>query len=146
MGFGLGAAIGAAAGTGRRVVNFAGDGSFLMNFQELITAKRYDLPVTVVVLHNSTLGMVRQWQKLFYEGHYSHTTLGKPLNYELLGKSMDIPAYYVAADEDPKLKMEEAFAQKGPSLIACEVDIDENVLPMIPGGKDYDDIILSLED
>lgn len=146
MGFGLGAAIGAAAGTGKRIVNFAGDGSFLMNFQELITAKRYNLPVTTVVLHNSTLGMVRQWQKLFYEGHYSHTTLGQPLNYELLGKAMDIPAYYVKADEDPSFKMEQAFDADGPSLIACEVDIDENVLPMIPGGKDYDDIILTLED
>lgn len=146
MGFGLGAAIGAAAGTQKRVVNIAGDGSFLMNFQELITAKRYNLPVTVVVLHNSTLGMVRQWQKLFYKGHYSHTTLGKPINYELLGKSMDIPAYYVGANEDPRDMMQKAFLAEGPSLIACEVDIDENVLPMIPGGKDYDDIILSLED
>ncbi len=145
MGFGLGAAMGAALGTGKRVVNVAGDGSFHMNMQEIATAVRYNIPVTILILNNQVLGMVRQWQKLFYEERYCNTTLDRPTDYVLLAQALGAKGYHVADKSDLQKTMEEAFSQDGPVVIACDIHEDENVLPMVPGGRGLDEIIMEME-
>ncbi|HBU11338.1 MAG TPA: biosynthetic-type acetolactate synthase large subunit [Clostridiales bacterium] len=144
MGFGLGAAIGAAAGTGRRVVNIAGDGSFHMNLQEIVTAVKYTIPVTILVLNNNVLGMVRQWQKLFYEERYSNTTLNNPTDYVALARAFGAKGFHIPDKTELKGTMEQAFREKGPVVIACDIHEDENVLPMVPGGRGLDEIIMEL--
>lgn len=147
MGFGLGAAIGAAIGTGRRVVNIAGDGSFHMNMQEIITAVRYNVPVTILILNNNVLGMVRQWQKMFYDERYCHTTLNHPTDYVKLAESMGCKGFYAPTEKELDEAMKQAFSvQEGPVLIACDIHENENVLPMVPGGKGFDEIMLDWED
>ncbi|MEG1859136.1 MAG: thiamine pyrophosphate-dependent enzyme, partial [Christensenellaceae bacterium] len=144
MGFGLGAAIGAAIGTKKRVINIAGDGSFHMNMQELITAVTYHLPVTVLILKNNTLGMVRQWQKLFYDGRYSQTTLMRPIDYVKLAESLGAVGYDISNEKDLHTALRKTFEQDGPVVLKCDICEDENVLPMIPDGKSLDDMILDL--
>ncbi|MEG0585728.1 MAG: biosynthetic-type acetolactate synthase large subunit [Christensenellaceae bacterium] len=144
MGFGLGAAIGAAIGTKKRVINIAGDGSFHMNMQELITAVTYHLPVTVLILKNNTLGMVRQWQKLFYDGRYSQTTLMRPIDYVKLAESLGAVGYDISNEKDLHTALKKTFEQDGPVVLKCDICEDENVLPMIPDGKSLDDMILDL--
>jgi acetolactate synthase-1/2/3 large subunit len=146
MGFGLGAAIGAAIGTGRRVINIAGDGSFRMNFQEIITAVKYNVPVTIVIMDNHALGMVRQWQKMFYGERYCQTTLDAPIDYAALAASLGARGCAVRSPGELDAAVRQAFAHDGPSLIACNVHEDENVLPMIPGGKGFEDMILEIEE
>lgn len=145
MGFGLGAAIGAAIGTGERTVNIAGDGSFHMNMQEIVTAVKYNVPVTIVIMNNQVLGMVRQWQKLFYNGRYCHTTLGEPTDFVGLAAAMGAPGYRVKTPAELDSTMKKAFSHEGPVLVACDIHMDENVLPMVPTGKSLDDIILKID-
>ncbi|WP_066684529.1 biosynthetic-type acetolactate synthase large subunit [Christensenella intestinihominis] len=145
MGFGMGAAIGAAVGTGRQVVNIAGDGSFHMNLQEIVTAVKHQLPVMVLVLNNNVLGMVRQWQKLFYEERYSQTTLNNPTDYVKLAEAFGAYGVDISKERDLHAAFKKAFAHKGPVIVKCDIHEDENVLPMVPGGKPLDDIILDLE-
>lgn len=146
MGFGLGAAIGAAVGTGRRVVNIAGDGSFRMNMQELATAVSYNIPVTVLILNNHVLGMVRQWQTLFYDRRYSQTTLSESVDYALLAEALGAKGYRVSDGDSAGLRavMKEAFSHEGPALICCDIHEDESVFPMIPGGATFEEIILDI--
>lgn len=147
MGFGLGAAIGAAVGTGHRVVDIAGDGSFRMNLQELISAVRYNIPVTVLIMNNHVLGMVRQWQTLFYDKRYSQTTLGDPIDYVKLAEAFGARGYCVKDPSELDSTMREAFSYKeGPAVISCDINEDESVLPMIPGGAAFTDIILDFDD
>ncbi|MDL2236997.1 biosynthetic-type acetolactate synthase large subunit [Christensenellaceae bacterium OttesenSCG-928-K19] len=144
MGFGFGAAEGAAIGTDRRVVNIAGDGSFHMNLQEIVTAVKYNIPVTILILNNQVLGMVRQWQKLFYDERYCNTTLNNPTDYVKLAEAFGAKGFHIADKTELRQKMEEAFRQDGPVIIACDINEDENVLPMVPGGRGLDEIIMEV--
>lgn len=145
MGYGLGAAIGCKVGNPDRVVvNCAGDGSFYMNMNELTTLAKYQLPVIELVFNNSVLGMVRQWQKLFYNSRFSQTTLEKPTDFELLGKAIGIEAMTIRTKSDIRPVLEKAVALNKPVLINCIIDKDINVLPMVPAGASIAEPILKI--
>ncbi len=141
MGFGLGAAIGAAVGSRKRVVLITGDGSFGMNLNEMATAVSYQLPITIVLMNNGVLGMVRQWQTLFYHQHYSNTTLNRKTDFVKLAEAFGAKGYRVSAPEAFKEAFDTAYHTDGPVLIDCLIDKDEFVLPMLPPGGSMDDII-----
>ena len=147
MGFGLGAAIGAqVANPDYVVVNITGDGCFHMNMQELATAAKYDLPVIDIIINNNVLGMVRQWQNLFYDKRFSNTTLDKKTDYELVSKGMGANAFTATNKEELEKAMAAAVAdRKTPSVINCIIDSDDFVLPMVPAGKSISDPILNIE-
>jgi len=144
MGYGLGAAIGGCIGSGRkRTVLFTSEGSFGMNLNELCTVVSQDLPITIVVLDNNVLGMVRQWQGIFYEGRYSQTTLNRKTNFAALADAFGSKGYSVSSlDELEKVLDETSTGDKGSYLIDCHINQDEKVLPMIPPGKSIKNIIL----
>lgn len=139
MGYGLGASIGAKTGCpAKTVVNVAGDGSFAMNLNELITASAHNIPIIEMVFNNSVLGMVRQWQRLFYEKHFSQTTLdNRHIDYVKLGESFGIKTLVIERSEDIEPVLKEALetAKTAPVMIEVRIDRDINVLPMIPAGK-----------
>lgn len=143
MGYGMGAAIGACLGSGQRAVLFTSDGSFHMNLNEMATAVTQQLPLIVVVLNNSVLGMVRQWQQLFYEARYSHTTMdGRQTDFVKLAEAFGAQGIRVQHKEELSQALDQAFAAKGPVLLDVQIDRDEKVLPMIPPGGSIDQIIL----
>lgn len=145
MGYGLGAAIGCKVGNPEKVVvNCAGDGSFYMNMNELTTLAKYQLPVIELVFNNSVLGMVRQWQKLFYNNRFSQTTLEKPTDFELLGKAVGIEAMTIRTKSDIRPVLEKAVALNKPVLINCIIGKDINVLPMVPAGASIAEPILKI--
>ncbi len=145
MGFGLGGAIGAQlACPQRRVVNVAGDGSFHMNCAELSTLSKYNIPVIELIFNNTVLGMVRQWQKLFYENRFSQTDLEKKTNYEMLANAFGVQALTIREQEDIVPVLRKALSIEGPVLINCLIDKDINVLPMVPAGASVEDPILSI--
>ncbi len=144
MGFGMGAAIGACVGTGRKTVLVTGDGSFHMNLNELCTAVSYKLPLVILLTDNNTLGMVRQWQTLFYGKRYSQTTLDRKTNYVKLAEAFGAKGLLLAKPEDADKVFSEAFAEDGPVLVDCKIDIDDKVLPMIAPGKSFDSIITKI--
>ncbi len=144
MGFGMGAAIGACVGTGRRTVLVTGDGSFHMNLNELCTAVSQNLPLVILLMDNNTLGMVRQWQTLFYGKRYSQTTLDRKTDYVKLAEAFGAKGYVIAGEKDVEPILKKAFAEKVPVLVDCKIGIDDKVLPMIPPGKTFDDIITKL--
>lgn len=147
MGFGLGAAIGGAVGTGKRAVLFTGDGSFHMNMNELATATRLNLPITVFVFDNRTLGMVRQWQTLFYGGRYSSTNLdGNKTDFVKIAEAFGAKGYILDDDKDVAKIVDTALSENGVTVVDCKIDRDEFVLPMIPPGKTMNDIITSLDE
>ena len=141
MGFGLGAAIGAQIGTGKRTVLITGDGSFGMCLNELATAVSNKTPIVILLLNNGVLGMVRQWQTLFFEKHYSSTVLNRKTDFTALAKSFGADGAKVDTLEELQAALERAFAYDGPFLIDCAIDKDEFVLPMLPPGGSMDDII-----
>ena len=141
MGFGPGSAIGAAIGTGKRTVLVTGDGSFGMCLQELATMVSNNLPIVVLLLNNGVLGMVRQWQTLFYEKHYSNTVLGRKTDFVALAKAFGADGIKADTLEELKMAFEKAFNTDGPFVIDCSIDKDEFVLPMLPPGGSMDDII-----
>ena len=145
MGYGFGAAIGAAYGTGERSVLITGDGSFGMNLNELATAVRYNVPVVVVIMNNGVLGMVRQWQTLFYEKHYSNSVLERKTDFAAFAKAFGADGEAVTTPEELDAALGRAFAYDGPYIIDCKIDKDEFVLPMLPPGGSMDDIITKLE-
>lgn len=146
MGYGLGAAIGSKVGSpDRTVVNIAGDGSFYMNMNELTTLAKYNLPVIELVFNNSVLGMVRQWQKLFYNRRFSQTTLEKHTDFEMLAKAIGIDVYTIKTKADVRPVLEKAIAANGPVLINCLIDKDINVLPMVPAGASIAEPILEIK-
>ena len=146
MGYGLGAAIGSKVGNpDKTVVNIAGDGSFYMNMNELTTLAKYDLPVIELVFNNTVLGMVRQWQKLFYGKRFSQTNLEKQTDFELLGQAVGINAFTIRTKSDVKPVLEKAIALNGPVLINCLIDKDINVLPMVPAGASIAEPILEIK-
>ncbi len=145
MGFGLGAAIGAQLGNPDKiVVNAAGDGSFHMNCNELATAAKYGVPVIELLFNNGVLGMVRQWQNLFYGKRFSQTTLDKKTNYEVLAEGFGVKALTIAKKEDIRPVLQAAIDLKEPVLVNCLIDKDINVLPMVPGGKSVEEPILEM--
>jgi len=143
MGFGTGAAIGAqAANPGRQVVHIAGDGSFRMNCAELATISHYGLPILIVVMNNGTLGMVRQWQTMFYGGRYSQTTLDRPPDFVKLAEAYGIRGFRARDEAEFLSALDSSLSVRAPALLECILDIDEKVLPMVPSGKPIDEIIL----
>lgn len=142
MGFGLGAAIGACIGTGKKTILFTSDGSFHMNMNEMATAVSNNLPLTVVVLNNGTLGMVRQWQTLFYGCRYSNTTLERKTDFVALAKAFGADGAKISNLSELEEAVAVAYEAKKPYLLECAIDIDEKVLPMIPPGGTINDIIL----
>ncbi|MGI6467104.1 MAG: biosynthetic-type acetolactate synthase large subunit [Sphaerochaetaceae bacterium] len=142
MGYGTGAAIGAQVGNlDKRVVNVAGDGSFRMNCNELATIARYQLPVVILIMNNKTLGMVRQWQTLFYNQRYSQTTLDTPVDWVALAAAFGVKGMHLRLEDDPVAILTAAFALGGPVVIDCEIALDNKVYPMVAPGASIDDMI-----
>lgn len=136
MGFGLPAAIGAQVAYPKaRVVNVTGDGSIMLNVQELATIKRYSLPVKIVVFDNQALGMVRQWQELFFEERYSETSLHDNPDFVLLSEAFGIPAIAVRHDDEIDAAIEKIMMEEGPMLVHVHIDPKENVWPLVPPGQ-----------
>lgn len=149
MGFGLGAAIGAKTGNpDKTVVNMAGDGSFAMNLNELITASAHGINIVEIVINNNVLGMVRQWQRLFYSKHFSETTLdARHIDYVKLGEAFGIKTFVIEKTEDiaPVLREALEISKSAPVMIEVRIDRDINVLPMIPAGKPVVNPITSID-
>ncbi len=144
MGYGYGAAIGAKAALGdsKKVVHITGDGSFHMNLNEACTAVSYNLPVITVIMNNTVLGMVRQWQRCFYGKRFSETDPHRKTNFVKLAEGFGAKGYYAETIAQFKEAFAEALKQNGPVWIECEIDKDERVLPMIPAGKTVNDIMM----
>ncbi|MCD8372740.1 MAG: biosynthetic-type acetolactate synthase large subunit [Clostridia bacterium] len=150
MGYGLGAAIGACFGSGKPAVLVTGDGCFNMNLNELSTAVTQGTPIVILLMNNGVLGMVRQWQKIFYNNRFSQTTLNKKTDYVKFAESFGAIGMTIEKDEDiePVLKSAYGEAVKNclPVLVDCRISCDENVLPMIKPGATYDTQIRKMED
>ncbi len=135
MGYGLGAAIGAKVGCrDKTVINIAGDGCFRMNMNELATAARYNIPVIEVIFDNHVLGMVRQWQDLFYGQRYSATVLDDAVDYVKIAEAMGIKAYTITEPGQIVPVFEEAISLNIPVLIECQLNRDDKVFPMVSPG------------
>ena len=147
MGFGMGAAMGAAMATGEKAILITGDGSFGMNLNELATAVAENVPLVVLVLNNSVLGMVRQWQTLFFNKHYSNTMLDqRKTDFVKLAEAFGASGTRATTLEELDAALAQGFAAAGPFLIDCILDKDEFVLPMLPPGGSMDDIIVKIGD
>lgn len=146
MGFGLGAAIGAAFGTKERSVLITGDGSFGMCLNELATAVTYNIPVVILIMNNGVLGMVRQWQTLFFNKHYSNTVLNRKTDFVSLAKAFGADGETASTLEELNSALSNAFNHDGPYVIDCAIEKDEFVLPMLPPGGSMDDIIVKVGD
>ena len=146
MGFGLGAAIGAQLGTKQRSVLVTGDGSFGMCLNEMATAVSENLPVVILIMNNGVLGMVRQWQTLFFDKHYSNTVLDRKTDFVKLAEAFGAKASSAFTLEELDAALNQAFNHDGPYLIDCAIDKDEFVLPMLPPGGSMDDIIVKIGD
>ena len=139
MGYGLGACIGAKVGVpDKTVVNIGGDGCFRMNMNELATASRYNLPIIQIIINNNVLGMVRQWQTLFYGARYSQTVLEDKVDYVKLAEALGCEAVRVTKKEEVMPALKKALKAKGPFVIDCVIAKDDKVFPMVPGGKPLD--------
>lgn len=146
MGFGMGAAIGASIASGERAVLVTGDGSFGMCLNELATAVSYKTPLVILLLNNGVLGMVRQWQTLFFDRHYSNTVLDRKTDFVKLAKAFGADGERVTTPEELDRALNTAFNTDGPYLVECMIDKDEFVLPMLPPGGSMDDIIVKVGD
>lgn len=146
MGFGMGAAIGASYGSGKRSVLVTGDGSFGMDMTELATAVTYNVPLTVVVIDNGVLGMVRQMQNLFYNKVYSNTTLNRKTDFVKLAEAFGCKGYRATNEKEFEEVFEKAYKEEGPTVIDLVIDKDEMVLPMLRPGGSFDHLILDKED
>lgn len=136
MGYGLGASLGAKMGCpDKTVINIAGDGCFRMNMNELATAARYNIPVIEVVINNHVLGMVRQWQTLFYGGRYSQTILDDSVDFVKLAEALGVEACRVTKPEEFGPALAHAVSLGKPYLIDCMIGSDDKVFPMVPAGK-----------
>ena len=135
MGFGFPSAIGAKIGCPKKtVVNITGDGSFQMTIQEIATAVQYKIPIKVAILNNGYLGMVRQWQELFYDGRYSETDLGVSPDFVKIAEGYRAKGIIVQRKEDVKPAIAKALEMEEPVIMDFRVDREENVMPMIPPG------------
>ncbi len=135
MGYGLGACIGAKTGMPDKIcVNIAGDGCFRMNLNELATASRYNIPIIQVVINNHVLGMVRQWQTLFYDKRYSQTVLSDKVDFCKVAEGLGCEAIRVTKKEEVAPAFEKAIALQKPVVIECIIEEDDKVFPMVPAG------------
>lgn len=142
MGFGMGASIGAQMGNPKAVVfNIAGDGSFGMDCNEFATAVNFKLPVKVIVMNNNALGMVRQWQSLFYEGRYAETTLNRATDFVKLAEAFGGTGFRVEKPEELQEILEKALATDGPVIIDYKINSDDMVFPMVAPGAPINEII-----
>lgn len=145
MGYGTGAAIGAQiANPDRFVVHIAGDGSFRMNCNELATIEHYKLPIITIVVNNGTLGMVRQWQNLFYDKRFSETTLDRGPDFVKLADAYGIRSFRAKNEAEFTAAFDAAISERTPALIDAYMNIDEMVLPMVPAGKSIEDTLLEV--
>ena len=141
MGYGLGACIGAKVGNPKKLcINIAGDGCFRMNMNELATASRFDIPIIQVIINNHVLGMVRQWQTLFYEGRYSQTVLNDKVDFCKVAEGLGCDAYKVTKKEEFAPALEKAIKNNRPCIIECVINEDDKVFPMVPGGSPLSDV------
>ena len=143
MGFGLGAALGASVATGKPVVLITGDGSFRMNLTELSTLEHYGIPVIIVLFNNGTLGMVRQWQTLFFSKHYSHTTLDRGPDFMKLAEAYGLKGWRVDSLPAFRAAVGDALTQGCPCIVECMLGIDEMVAPMVAPGAPIDSFCLN---
>lgn len=142
MGYGVGASIGAAVGTRKPTILITGDGSFGMNMNEVVTAVHQHLPLTIVIMNNHVLGMVRQWQTIFYGKRYSNTTLTeRKVDYVKLAEAFGAKGYVAETVDAFRDEFDTAYHSKDVTLIDCRIDPDEFVLPMLPPGGAIDDMI-----
>lgn len=137
MGYGLGAAMGAQVGVpDRQVINIAGDGCFRMNMNELATAARYNIPIIQVCINNHVLGMVKQWQDLFYEQRFSHTILNDAVDFVKVAEALGVKGIRITKKEEVEPALKEALAYDGPIVLDCQISSDDMVFPMVsPGGN-----------
>lgn len=142
MGYSMGASIGGQFGQpDKTVVMFAGDGGFHMNLSELATMRSYDVPVKMFIMNNTVLGMVRQWQKLFYDSRFSDTDPHRATDFVKVAEGFGIKALRISTNDDIDAVLKETFEYNGPVLVDCRISPDSNVLPMIPPGGAHTDII-----
>ena len=142
MGFGVGGAIGAAMATGRKTVLITGDGSFGMDMNELATVGTHNIPLIILIMNNGALGMVRQMQTMFFDGHYSQTTLHRKTDFVKLADAFGIKAKRILNESELEPIIKKAFMQNEPFVIDCKIDINDRVLPMIPPNGTFDDLII----
>lgn len=141
MGYGLGACIGAKVGMpDKPVINIAGDGCFRMNMNEIATATRYNIPIVQIVLNNHALGMVRQWQTLFYGKRYSHTNLNDKVDFVKVAEAMGAKAFRITKKEEVESVLKEALSLNEPVVIDCIIDSDDKVWPMVAPGAALKDV------
>ena len=150
MGYGLGAAIGAKMGCkDKTVINIGGDGCFRMNMNEIATATRYNIPIIQIIFNNHVLGMVRQWQTLFYGMRYSQTVLNDQVDFVKVAEGLGAKAYRVTTKEELEPVLREAIGLNVPVVIDCQIGTDDKVFPMVPAGKPieeaFDEIDLRIE-
>ena len=142
MGFGLGAAIGAKFGNPtKKVINIAGDGSFKMNSTELATVSKYRVPIIQLVLNNHALGMVHQWQDMFFEGRFSQTNQSTDVDFIKLAAAYGIKAFKITKNEDVLKILKEALSLNEPVLIECEINRGDKVFPIVPPGVAISELI-----
>ncbi len=142
MGYSMGASIGGQFGQpDKTVVMFAGDGGFHMNLSELATMRSYDVPVKMFIMNNTVLGMVRQWQKLFYDSRFADTDPHRATDFVKVAEGFGIKALRISTNDDIDAVLKETFEYNGSVLVDCRISPDSNVLPMIPPGGAHTDII-----
>ncbi len=143
MGFGLGAAIGSQMGQmDKKVLLVTGDGSFRMSCNELGTISKYKLPIVIVIMNNHTLGMVRQWQRMFSNERYSETDIDEDVNYVKLAEAYGIEGYKVTYGAELKSVLQILKSQRKPMLIDCVIDREEGVYPIVPPGKSIQELVI----
>ncbi len=141
MGYGLGACIGAKVGMpDKKVINIAGDGCFRMNMNEIATATRYNIPIIEIIFNNHVLGMVRQWQTLFYDKRYSNTNLRDKVDFVKLAEAMGAKAYRITNKDEVEPILKEVLALNEPVLVECIIDSDDKVWPMVAPGAAIEDV------
>jgi len=144
MGYGLPAALGAQAAFPRRqVIDISGDGSFQMNSQELATLVQYRLPVKIAILNNNFLGMVRQWQQLFFDRRYSQTCLELPIDFIKLAEAYGATGLRASKPDEVEDVIKQAFATDGPVIMEFKISREENVMPMVPAGAGLNEMVLA---
>jgi acetolactate synthase-1/2/3 large subunit len=142
MGYGLPAGMAAKlANPGAHVVTISGDGSFIMNIQELATLKRYNIPLKMLLLDNSVLGLVRQWQELFFDRNYSEVDLSDNPDFAAVARAFGIDAFRISRREEVSAGIERLLAAPGPCLAHVIIDPKENVWPLVPPGKSNADMM-----
>ena len=142
MGFGLPAGLGAKLGApGRTVITVSGDGSIMMNIQELQTLHRYGIPLKIVLLDNSALGMVRQWQEVFFDKNFSEVNLDDNPEFTKVGEAFRIESFLVRTADEVDAGIDRLLSADGPILMHVKIDPNENVWPLVPPGRSNADMM-----